>query len=599
MKIPHPAIIRLAMSFFVFFVLFSCSKDTDLLSEYVVSSYPEAKIVRNLVVNDNFFSYGSETVTLDVLANDTFIDPENVEIVKTTDPQNGTVIINEDQTLTYIKNSNDEEPISDTFTYTTEVVEEDESTNMVEASVTIQESPDYGVLKAFPTAYGAGSNVSGGRGKSVYIVTNLSDSGFGSFRDAVSKSDRTIVFAVSGTIELKNNLHVQNVNNITIAGQTAPEGGITLTGKTVFFKDIDNLILRYVRFRPRWITGQTFDGLNFDRVTNAIIDHCSVSWGGDEAISFAGSDNNNVFATYNITLQRTLMGESTKGCIVGYSSWENASPKGRTGGDFTVNQNMWVNISHRFPGISTEDRLDVINNVVHNWQRLIMGNTVATNLKLNAINNYWQRGCMSNVIEKHSVCRMDYRDGVQTRIYSKGNIINGEYTDPNALPNKIWLYWIDPPPGRKALDDVDDQFFVENPFDQLGHSLNIISAENALVDVTNNVGANAVLDGAGNKIISSDIIDERYINQAKNNICEPYTFPPDPRQYDHYKAYHNSVSNIPINARPLDFDSDKDGMPDAYELSQDLNPQDSKDGSEDRNGDGYTNLEDYLNLIDF
>lgn len=654
---PFPVkIIKLIIPALVLIILASCNKDTDLLAEYIVTDKLEANLIGSLVKDDFFVSKNNGPINLDVLANDGFENPSKVRIIAISRPSKGNVVLNPDNTLTYTpgtpepetlgnkppiivepsdsgstsdkggspsvgvdpKDENvatensgvDPKPkpkpkpgqttdVDDSFTYTTETENEDNTTTVETGTVEIKKELDYGELKAFPTAYGAGSHAVGGRGGSVYHVTNLNNSGAGSFRDAVKKGNRTIVFDVSGTIELTENLYI-SVDNLTIAGQTAPLGGITITGKMVQFQWMNNLILRYVRFRPYWTLGEIYDAVSFSRVTNSIIDHVSVSWGGDEALSLDGADNKTkVFATYNVTVQRTLMGESTKGSIIGYSGWRNKTPYGTTGGDFSVNQNMYVNISHRFPGISTQDRIDVINNVVHNWRRLILGSTVATNMELNAIGNYWQRGCIRNVIKNKQVGRMDH-DGVHlAQIHSKGNIINGEYTDPNASPNIIWQYWKNAPADGEKLGTVDDRFFRKSPFPQLGHAFQAKSAEEALKDVTGNVGANMVLDENGNKIESIDFIDERYIKLVKNNICESYTFPPDPREYTHYQEFQKRVSNKPINIRPAGFDTDGDGMPDAWELSQGLDPNDRTDGAKDSNGDGYTNLENYLNLVDF
>src|SRR4051794_16483664 len=99
-------------------------------------------------------------------------------------------------------------------------------------------------LPAFPGAEGFGAAVTGGRGGAVYHVINLNDSGQGSFRDAVSQPNRTVVFDVGGVIRMASNISVSN--NITIAGQTAPGEGICLYGNQVTFSNRDNIIVRYL-----------------------------------------------------------------------------------------------------------------------------------------------------------------------------------------------------------------------------------------------------------------------------------------------------------------------------------------------------------------
>src|SRR5262252_2894307 len=101
---------------------------------------------------------------------------------------------------------------------------------------------------AFPGAQGFGANATGGRSGTVYHVTTLADSGTGSFRDAVSVANRIVVFDVGGYITLSSEVAIKG--NITIAGQTAPGGGIGIRGAEVSFGSQNNVIVRHLRFRP-------------------------------------------------------------------------------------------------------------------------------------------------------------------------------------------------------------------------------------------------------------------------------------------------------------------------------------------------------------
>ena len=157
---------------------------------------------------------------------------------------------------------------------------------------------------AFPTAEGYGRFAQGGRGGRVIHVTNLNDSGEGSLRAAVEQSGpRTVVFDVSGLITLESRLIIRKTNSeLTIAGQTAPGNGICLRKYNMGMLGATNVIVRYMRVRPGNLSGMTLDGMGMASSDNCIIDHCSISWTLDEAISTRGA--------HNITLQRTLISEA-------------------------------------------------------------------------------------------------------------------------------------------------------------------------------------------------------------------------------------------------------------------------------------------------
>ncbi len=176
------------------------------------------------------------------------------------------------------------------------------------------------LIPAFPGAEGGGMYASGGRGGDVYIVTNLDDYGsdeekiVGSLRYGLEESDRTIVFNVSGNIHLKDVLNIKNKKNITIAGQTAPGDGITLTGYQTYIEGCENLIIRYMRFRTgskNILMGDSMDAICARRCRNIIFDHLSTSWSTDETMSVY--QNTDTTVSYCIISESLAMSGHSKG----------------------------------------------------------------------------------------------------------------------------------------------------------------------------------------------------------------------------------------------------------------------------------------------
>src|SRR5690606_22708974 len=146
-------------------------------------------------------------------------------------------------------------------------------------------------------------------------------------------------------------------DNLTIAGQTAPERGITIANKKISFSGANNLILRYIRFRLDYTTAvwNTDDAVNFLNSSNIIIDHCSYSWGADETLSFIGSPG-------TINVQSSLIGEEKTRSIF----WDIDNSSLST--NYSILNNIWYNVPHRTPNINYNRRYDYINNVVFNWK---------------------------------------------------------------------------------------------------------------------------------------------------------------------------------------------------------------------------------------
>lgn len=212
---------------------------------------------------------------------------------------------------------------------------------------------------AFPKAVGAGAYTLGGYGGAVIHVTTLDWDAPGGLKEAIKTTGpRIIVFDVSGEIDATQEgnysilMQGSNFDNMTIAGQYAPAGGITILTNEFMPFDVDQVIYRYIRFRNN---GGTQDAFWHQGGQNIIVDHCTFSHGGDESGSIAGS----TVATGNVTMQNNFFQDSKTGTILGSDGF---------GGEFTLINNVYTGISHRFCNTKGSGRFDIINNVVYNWK---------------------------------------------------------------------------------------------------------------------------------------------------------------------------------------------------------------------------------------
>jgi hypothetical protein len=204
---------------------------------------------------------------------------------------------------------------------------------------------------AFPGAEGFGRDAIGGRNGKVYVVTNLSDSGPGSLRDAVSQPDRTVVFSTGGLITLKDRLVVSK--RISILGQTAPGDGITVYGNGWSFSNADDTIVRYIRIRMGTAGAKGKDAITIAEGSNMIFDHISVSWGRDETFSINGG------AASNITIQNSIIAQGLETHSCG------GLMQTTVGNGISLFRNLYIDNKTRNPKVKGSN--DFTNNVVYNW----------------------------------------------------------------------------------------------------------------------------------------------------------------------------------------------------------------------------------------
>ena len=583
---------------FLFFS-FSCSNDTDLLAEYVASGSQEIPELNNLVVDDSFVTRLDQSVILDVLSNDMFTTTDNVKIIETSSADNGVVVINDDNTLTYTPIVEDvelEEPetqpqeedtpsevvveeettetepseeTTDTFTYTAEVVNEDETVSTEEGTVTVivteneevevvednsenqgDQNKNYGSLKAFPTAEGFGKNATGGRGGYVVAVTNLNDSGPGSLRDALKKTGaRTIIFKVGGIIDCNSYLEIPyKSGNVTIAGQTAPGGGITIRGAELRIS-ASNVILRYVKIRPGSnVSGSNVNGIrlssyNNNQIRDIMIDHCSITWATDKVLIIGGIGGTS--SVQNVTVQKSIIGENISTGL-GFLLWSRAT-------NISVFKNLLIHdVERNIRSSKCTSSFEMINNLVYGFK---YGTQPTYNNDFDIIGNVYKTS--PNTSTRFETIRLEGSSdcGIGgTRAYISDNVINGR--DVSISSNL-------------------QPYITNNKIFNSG--ISSISSSSVQSAVLNDVGASKY----------SDRVDERLINDVLNSTGS-------------IKKSVSEAGGYPdiSNGTPYQ-DSDEDGISNEWEIAMGLNPNDSSDGNKDRNADGYTNLEDFLNEVDF
>ena len=390
---------------------------------------------------------------------------------------------------------------------------------------------------AFPGAEGFGAYATGGRGGTVVHVTNLNASGPGSLADAVSQPNRTVVFDVGGVIDITGqNLTI--ASNLTIAGQTAPGEGITIYGGRVIMSNSSNVIMRYIRMRGSISMPEDKCTLTMDYCDNVILDHCSISWGR--------WDNVHIKDANNITYQNCIISEGIEpqrfGAITdGTRNW-------------TISHCLWTNNKSRNPKMKCY--LQYYNNVVYNYGIGIVGGHSAADNYQDVMNNYFITGPSSGSSNKY------FDQWTETdHLYSTGN-----YTDDNR-DGKL---------NGRLITDYNGATPMQQPNLKCQAPMNLEPAEDAFYAVMEHAGASRVRDGH----------DLRIIEQlASLGIKGAFI------------ANEQDVGGIgTLAGADAPADSDGDGMPDEWEKANGTDP-DKADANGDADGNGYTNIEDYVNSL--
>jgi len=421
-------------------------------------------------------------------------------------------------------------------------------------------------IPAFPGAEGFGAESVGGRGGQVLFVTNLNDNGPGSLRAAAeAHGPRTVIFCVSGTIALESTLAISKPY-ITIAGQTAPGDGICLKNYALVIS-ADHVIVRHIRCRPGDDAKSEGDALSISSGQDIIVDHCSASWSVDETLSASSRGQ-----LGNVTVQWCIISESLHNSVHHKGSHGYGSLiRGGWGNGYTFHHNLYAHHHARLPRPGNyNDRsidpngftLDFRNNVIYNWGGSYAGynadgsNGTNSITKMNFVGNYYKRG----VDSRGNLAFSESTKSAQA--YFSGNCMNG------ICPGDPWTL-------------VTFKNFSRNDLRAYRQSRPItvppVETDDAIT------AYERVLAEAGATLPDQDAVDTRILNDVI---------------YGTGKIINDEgqVGGWPeLKSTEPPQDSDQDGMDDDWEERYGFDADDPADRNGDADGDGYTNLEEYLN----
>lgn len=416
---------------------------------------------------------------------------------------------------------------------------------------------------AFPGAEGAGRFARGGRGGRVLRVTHLEDAGPGSLRAAVeADGPRTVIFDIGGVIRLASPLTIRR-GRITIAGQTASGGGITLRDQPLIVA-ADDVVIRHIRSRLGDESGTEADAVSVERGRRIILDHISASWSIDETLSVGSRYDPPERGVYDVTVQWSIIAESLNASGHGKGEHGYGSlVRGGHGAHMTFHHNLWA--AHRArmprpgnynpPSVDPEGpRFEFRSNVFHGWGGAQAGyNADTESLSAYAfIGNAYLPG-------PDSTGRWAFEESNPlARAWFEGNAMDG------VVPADPWSLVRDSDrPGYRLAARPDWAEPV------------IEAAAEAEARVLSQAGAGRIRDSVDARIVDG-------VRARTARIINSQT----------------QVGGWPaLEAGSPWVDTDDDGMPDDWEATWGFDPDDASDGSADRNGDGWTNFEDWLNSL--
>jgi len=431
---------------------------------------------------------------------------------------------------------------------------------------------------AFPEATGFGRFTTGARGAAnpqIYLVTNLNDSGAGSFRDAVSQPGRFVIFKVGGIVNLQSVVAV--AANTTIAGQTAPGEGILFLGPRVSFTGANNTIARYMRIRYGG-TSQNQDASGIANGANIILDHMTFTWGTDEV--FSVNWDNNGTAPDNITIQNSIIGQGMHRHNHSAGGLMQPPP----GGKISLIGNLYIcnkTRNNKIKGIN-----EFVNNVVYNWgnygntyghtqsgEAYIMGGDSSGASYANIINNYFIGGpnTSSTVSTPFSVGNANFN------LYGSGNYFDNNKNgilDGTLVPQNLTGY---PVGDIAAIQPTSYDYPMKNP---------TLTAQGAFDQIVSAVGASYPRRDQVDQLMISDLSSKgtaaTYV-YVQSDLTAQFGF-------TNGGAGH-------VYGAPAPLDTDNDGMPDAWETANGLNPNLADALNVSTTHSPYLNIEVYINSL--
>lgn len=444
-------------------------------------------------------------------------------------------------------------------------------------------------IPAFPGAEGFGANALGGRGGDVYHVTSLADTltpgtlRYGLRESGFPAAGRTIVFDVGGVINLNTGatLDIKNISKVTIAGQTAPSP-ITIIGDTIQItgsnnKNTNDIVMRYLNVRKGVGNGEDAisikGSVGTGTTNNIILDHISASWSEDEVISVTQRAS-------NVSVQYSMMSEALTSAHA-YGSLV----RPMVNSNVTYSHNLYSNQKSRNPRPGTYDgatlNFEFNNNVIYNWSDragyIAGADTDTQYMNMNYVGNYLIAGPSTPTDARRSAAfiKENNTDPLAISVWQEANKIDTTAGTTRDGANTGWGMFTD-------LNGVVYSAFPEADKSASRFGFAMTGTESA------DEAYGRVISGVGAFPYARNSTDTRLVNDVLNYTgTAPITAPPT----DEW----NALLAAPTTSRPAGFDTDGDGMPNAWESARGLNP-----AIADNNGltaSGYTNLENYLNEL--